>query len=234
MADRSDIIRRRLLRARRQPATEKTESAPAKAEPVPARAVSIPAKVAPPQAPIKQSPSPPTAPKAPKGKIEREKKLMKLSCARRAQFLKYFMGLIILGAGGYVYLFRPIEFAVVSAFVSFDYIASALVLLGIVIILYAEAKGRGANYYITQYRIVESWGLLRKREHGLQLPLVESVKIHQTFFQRILGIGDVELKTSGGDKLKILKVGNPSKVESLILSELNRSAGAKTQQPRGA
>ena len=227
MADRSDIIRKRLLRARRQEATKKAESVPAKAAP-------IIAKFAPPQAPIKQSPSPPTAPKAPKGKIEREKKLMKLTCARRAQFLKYLLGLIILGAGGYVYLFRPTELAVVSAFVSFDYIASALALLGIVIILYAEARGRGANYYITQYRIVESWGLLRKREHGLQLPLVESVKIHQTLFQRILGIGDVELKTSGGDKLKILKVGNPSKVESLILSELNRSAGAKTQQPRGA
>jgi hypothetical protein len=197
-----------------QPPQQKPPAQPASQTPPQAR----------PQAPVPQrpqTPAPPVAPKAPPGKIEREKKMMKLSCARRAQFLKYLLGLILLGAGGYVYLFRPLELNIVSAFVSIDYIAAALALLGIIVILYAEAKERGAHYYITQYRVVEIWGLLRKREHALQLLQIESVKIRQTFFERILGIGDVELKTAR-DSLMLHKVGNPEKVESLILSELNR------------
>ncbi|MFC2143791.1 PH domain-containing protein [Candidatus Aenigmatarchaeota archaeon] len=225
MADRSDIIRRRLLRTRRQTATTKAVPDFTKAAPAAA-------KSAPLQAPIKQAPSPPVAPKAPKGEIKREKRLMEISSARRARFLKYITGLILLGLGGYVYLFRPAELAIISAFAPMEYIAFAPVLLGIILILYAEAKERGPHYYITQYRVVESWGLLRKKEQGVQLLLIESVKINQTFFQRILGIGDVDIRTSGGQSIKIKKIGNPGKVEAFLLSELNRTQRAKSMQPR--
>ena len=179
-----------------------------------------------------QAPVPPVAPQAPPtqappGKIERERKLMKLSRARRSDFLKFLLGLIILGAGGYVYLYRPVQLNVITRFISADYLAGALALAGIIIILYAEAKERGARYYITQYRVVEVWGLLRKREHAIQLSQIEGVKVQQSFLNRLLGIGDVEIKTAR-DSLTLLQVGNPGKVEGLLMSELNRS-GLRSQ-----
>jgi len=178
---------------------------------------------APPQA-RPQAPSPPVAPKAPPGKIERERKFMKLSYARRARIMHYLLGFILLGIGGYVYLFNPMELRIITNLISVDYISAAFALLGIIVILYTETKRRTADYYITQYRVVETLGILRKKEHGLQLSLVESVRIHQSFFNRILGIGDVEVKSSR-DSIILHKVGNPSRVESLILSQLNRIKG---------
>ncbi len=214
MADRADMIRKRLRSlGSRGYQTDQGLAPPA------ARQTSQPPE------PQTREPAPsrarPGVPSGKPGKIEREKRIMKLSCARRAQFFKYLFGLIMLGAGGYVYLFRPVELNLFSGFLSIDYIASALSLIGIIIILYAEARERGAHYYISQFRIVEISGLLRKREHGLQLSLIESVKTHQTFFQRLLGIGDVEVKSSR-DSIILKKVGDPAKAEAMILSETNR------------
>lgn len=168
-----------------------------------------------------QAPNPPVAPKAPRGKIEMERKVMGLYYSRRARILYYFLGFVLLAAGGYVMLFMPMELGILYAFVPIQYVSGTLAFLGIVIALYAEAKRRSAYYYITQYRIVESWGLVRKSEHAIQLEQVESVRIRQGFLERILGIGDVEVKT-GRDALTLHKVGNPGRAESLILSELNR------------
>lgn len=199
------------------------------ADPRPAPRESTP-QTAPPQAgPAPQSPkapTPPVAPRAPPGKIEREKKIMKLSYARRAKSLHYLLGFILIGIGGYLYLFNPMELRIITNLVSIVYICAAFAFLGIIVILYTETKRRTADYYITQYRVVETLGILRKKEHGLQLSLVESVRIHQTFFNRILGIGDVEIKASR-DSIILYKVGNPEKVESLILSQLNRIKGIR-------
>ncbi len=181
----------------------------------------------PPQKP--QAPAPPVAPKAPPGKIERERKIMKLSYARRARILHYLLGFILLGIGGYLYLFNPMELRIITSFISIVYITAAFAFLGIIVLLYTETKRRTADYYITQYRIVETLGILRKKEHGLQLSLVESVRIRQGFFNRILGIGDVEVKTSR-DSITLHRVGNPEKAESLILSQLNKIKGMQGGQ----
>jgi membrane protein YdbS with pleckstrin-like domain len=177
-----------------------------------------------------QPPGPPVAPKAPPGKIQTEKKLMKLSRARRAQFLKYAIGMIILVAGAYVYLFRPPQLNILGSG-SMDYIAIAFAFIGIIIILYAEARRRGAHYYVTQYRVVEEWGILSKKQHAIQLSEIESVKTNQSILDRILGIGDVETKTSR-DTLIMKKVGNPSKAEALLLAEMGRTRGGQPIQPR--
>jgi membrane protein YdbS with pleckstrin-like domain len=158
----------------------------------------------------------------------KETKIMKFSRSRRGGILLYFIGLILLLAAGYVFLFRPVQIAAASAFISFDYVAMSLALLGIIVALFAEAKQRGARYYITQYRVVEVWGLLRKREHAIQLSQIEGVRTQQSFFHRILGIGDVEVKT-GRDSITLFRVSNPGKVESVLLSELNRSRGYRSQ-----
>lgn len=154
---------------------------------------------------------------------------MKLSHARRAQFFKYLIGLIFIAAGAYVYLFKPSEFAIIGL-TYVDYIAAAFVFIGVIIMLYAEARRRGAHYYITQYRIIEEWGVLSKKQHAIQLSEIESVKTNQSILDRILGIGDVETKTSR-DTLVMRKVGNPSKAEALLLAEMGRTREGHPIQP---
>lgn len=146
---------------------------------------------------------------------------MGLYLSRRARFLYYLLGFLLLGAAGYLILFEPIELSFLYPLVSIHYMSATLALIGLIVILFAEAKRRTAYFYITQYRIVESWGLIRKREHAIQLEQVESVRIKQGILDRMLGIGDVEVKT-GRDSLVLHKVGNPGKAQSLILSVLNR------------
>ena len=155
---------------------------------------------------------------------------MKLSCARRAQFFKYLIGMILIAAGAYVYLFKPSELAIIGL-TYMDYLAIAFVFIGIIIMLYAEARRRGAHYYVTQYRVVEEWGILSKKQHAIQLSEIESVKTNQSILDRILGIGDVETKTSR-DTLVMRKVGNPSKAEALLLAEMGRTRGGQPIQPR--
>lgn len=155
---------------------------------------------------------------------------MKLSRARRAQFFKYLISLILIAAGAYVYLFKPSELAIIGL-TYMDYMAVAFAFIGIIIMLYAEARRRGARYYVTQYRVIEEWGVLSKKQHAIQLSEIESVKTNQSILDRILGIGDVETKTSR-DTLVMKKVGNPSKAEALLLAEMGRTRGGQPIQPR--
>jgi uncharacterized membrane protein YdbT with pleckstrin-like domain len=161
-----------------------------------------------------------------------ERKIMELHRARRAGIHKYLLGFILLIGSAYIYLFRPAELNMIPISASADYISSVLVFIGIIIILYAEAGRRGSHYYLTQYRIVCVNGLLMKKEIGMQVSLVESVRIHQSLFGRMLGIGDVVVKTSG-ETLNISKVGNPSKVETIILAEMSRPGDKGFKRPEG-
>ena len=93
-----------------------------------------------------------------------------------------------------------------------------------------EIKMMDTHYYMTQYRIVEVLGILRKKKHALQMPQIESIKIHQSFFERLFNVGDIEIKTAR-EVLVLYKVGNPRKVESLIMGELQKSMTSQPQRP---
>jgi membrane protein YdbS with pleckstrin-like domain len=160
----------------------------------------------PPQTPGLRAPGVPQARPA----VEKERVLRRMPESRRANLVRYLLSIVLVCVGVYVYLYNPFDIGIVPT----EYLGIGLSVLGVIIILYSELKLIHSYYYMTQNRIVEVSGILRKRERALQIPQIESVTIHQSFLNRILKIGSIEVKTAG-----------ESMVLHKIISEVNRIRG---------
>jgi uncharacterized membrane protein YdbT with pleckstrin-like domain len=173
------------------------------------------------------SPQPQGAPQAagipqarPNPVVEKERVLIKLSESRRANLLKYLLSIVLICAGVYIYLYNPLDIGIVPM----GYVGLGVSFLGLLIIIISELKLIHSYYYMTQNRIVEASGILRKRERALHIPQVESVTIHQSFLNRILKIGSIDVKTAG-ESMVLHKISNPKRAESIIINEVNRIRG---------
>ena len=160
-----------------------------------------------PGAPAARSRAPVIRPRPP----EREKKLLKFYRSRWGWFLNYLIGFVILGTGIYLYFYGPLD----------SMINIGVIVLGVIILIVTELGGIGTRYYITQYRVIEVLGILKKKQHALSTSEIEGIRVRQGVFNRILGIGDIEIKTAR-DSLILKKVADPNKIESLILSKARR------------
>jgi uncharacterized membrane protein YdbT with pleckstrin-like domain len=106
--------------------------------------------------------------------------------------------------------------------VSLYLIAAALVLA-----LPVELKRRSLKYVITNYRVVEISGLLRKSVKALQISQINDVSVSQSLVDRIMGHGDVIVKT-GTSLMEMVAVKNPSRIESFLMEH----AGSRPSAPQ--
>jgi membrane protein YdbS with pleckstrin-like domain len=99
------------------------------------------------------------------------------------------------------------------------YIMAAAVILAIPV----EVERRSLKYVITNFRLVEVSGLLRKRATALQASQINDVQVSQSFLDRIRGHGDVMVRT-GTTTMKIRAVPNPGRIEALLMRHASGSA----------
>jgi uncharacterized membrane protein YdbT with pleckstrin-like domain len=170
-----------------------------------------------------QNPTPPQTPGpqvSPRTVVEKERVLIRMPESRRANLMRYLISIVLIVVGVYLYLYTSVEIL----FIPTEYLGIGVSVLGILIILYSELKLIHSYYYMTQNRIVEVSGILRKRERALQIPQIESVTIHQSFLNRILKIGSIDVKTAG-ESMVLHKISSPRKAESIIINEVNKMRG---------
>jgi uncharacterized membrane protein YdbT with pleckstrin-like domain len=72
-------------------------------------------------------------------------------------------------------------------------------LLIVALIIRNAAYRRSFRFTVTSQRIVIRSGIVARTEHATTISRIQNVTIRQSILQRMLGIGDVEFDTAGGD-----------------------------------
>ncbi|MGO9060370.1 MAG: PH domain-containing protein [Candidatus Binataceae bacterium] len=103
----------------------------------------------------------------------------------------------------------------------------ALFVFGILIILSAIISRRAISWNVTSERLIERRGLLSQRRREVELADIRSVEVSQSFFQRILGIGNVVVSSaaSADFMIQMVNVHDPEGVaETIRRARLKRLA----------
>lgn len=89
--------------------------------------------------------------------------------------------------------------------------------LGIIILLVWYLKAKSLKLVVTETEILFEKGLLSKDRSELSFSSIRTVKVKQSFFNRILGTGTIELYTAG-DSPEIVASGmpEPNRIRDLI------------------
>jgi uncharacterized membrane protein YdbT with pleckstrin-like domain len=97
--------------------------------------------------------------------------------------------------------------------------------IGLLIFLVWYLQCKSSKLVVTNKEILFEKGLLNKDRSELNMSSVRTVKIKQSFFNRIFGTGTIELYTAG-DQPEIVAAGmpNPNKVRELIKSGQNNGS----------
>lgn len=101
------------------------------------------------------------------------------------------------------------------------FIISLLLILafgvGLLILLWWYLKNKSSKLSVTEHDILLEKGLLSKVRAEVSITRVRTVRISQTFFNRIFGVGKVEIYTAG-DKPEIVASGlpEPNRIRELI------------------
>lgn len=101
----------------------------------------------------------------------------------------------------------PFLIWVVAKLAGQDWSATIFVSITIVLLVAVFFVGwfrrLGVLYTITDRRIVERQGILRRDERSAHIDRVQNVNVRQGVVERILGIGTVEIETAGNDEADI-------------------------------
>lgn len=107
------------------------------------------------------------------------------------------------------------------------YVCIAVTVVGLSFIFYGYFLRTKTEFAITNSRFIQKDGIFNIRLTEIPLFKVETVNFSQTFMERIMGTGSIELVGSGGTNHKIEFVQKPFEVRNLIttyMKEGNKQA----------
>jgi len=92
-----------------------------------------------------------------------------------------------------------------------------LVGIGIIILLVWHLNNKSSRLTVTKSDVLYEKGLLSKERSELNITSIRTVKVKQSFWNRIFGTGTIELYTAG-DSAEIIAVGmpDPNRVRDII------------------
>ena len=94
--------------------------------------------------------------------------------------------------------------------------------LGLLILLTWHLKNKASKLTVNDNEILFEKGLLSKERSEVNLASVRTTKVKQSFFNRIFGVGSIEIFTAG-DSPEIVAIGmpDPNKIRELIKANQN-------------
>ena len=92
--------------------------------------------------------------------------------------------------------------------------------LGILLLIIWYLRNKASKLTITESEILYEKGLLSKERSEITIKSVRTTKVSQSFFQRMFGVGAVEIYTAG-DTPEIVSTGlpNPNKIREIIKAQ---------------
>jgi len=97
--------------------------------------------------------------------------------------------------------------------------------LGLLIFLVWHLKNKASKLIVTDKEVLFEKGLLSKERSEVNISSIRTVKIKQSFFNRIFGTGTIELYTAG-DSPEIVAAGmpDPNKIRELVKNGQNNGS----------
>ncbi len=147
-----------------------------------------------------------------------EKIYLKFRASRRFPYiLKYFVAAILM------FLLTGLFFMDAFGFLStqgiYKAVFTALAFFsGVSFFVTGELKReKMGTYYITNYRVVMTKGILGTKMDAVSYGMIVNVKLSQSFAEKIFGLGNIEISTARGHKeILMIAIPNPRKVEQYI------------------
>lgn len=89
--------------------------------------------------------------------------------------------------------------------------------LGLLILLYWYVKTRATALTVTEHELLYEKGILSKERLSVSLRHVRSVQVNQSFINRILGVGTVEIATAGDEpEFTVTDMPDPHEIREAI------------------
>ena len=142
------------------------------------------------------------------------------------------------------YFARPVTgvvVAVVAAIALWDVhdvlrlVLLALVLLALLWLGVVYAKWSTTNVVVTTDRLIHRVGVLGKRGKEIPLERVNDIAVHQTFFERLIGAGDVTIESGGERGQQVFTdIRKPFLVQNLIYTEMERAKAHDAARAAGS
>ena len=94
--------------------------------------------------------------------------------------------------------------------------------LGLLILVVWYLQNKASKLSISESEILYEKGLLSKERSEININSVRTTKVSQSFFQRMFGVGSIEIYTAG-DTPEIMASGlpNPNKIREIIKAQQN-------------
>lgn len=89
--------------------------------------------------------------------------------------------------------------------------------LGLLLLLYWYIKTKATSLTVTEHELLYEKGILSKERLAVSLRHVRSVQVNQSFLNRILGVGEIEIKTAGDEpEFAVAELPDPHEVREAI------------------
>jgi uncharacterized membrane protein YdbT with pleckstrin-like domain len=89
--------------------------------------------------------------------------------------------------------------------------------IGLLILLYWYIKTRATALTVTQHELMYERGILSKDRLSVSLRHVRSVEVKQSFVNRILGVGTIQVSTAGDEpEFTVKDLPNPHEIREAI------------------
>ncbi len=89
--------------------------------------------------------------------------------------------------------------------------------IGLLILLWWHLQNKSQQITVTERDILYEKGLLSKERSEFGISSIRTIKVKQSFFNRIFGVGSIEIYTAG-DEPEIVMAGlpDPNKIREII------------------
>ncbi len=109
-----------------------------------------------------------------------------------------------------------------------------LVLGSVLWLAVVYARWSTTNVVVTTDRLIHRVGVLGKRGKEIPLERVNDIAVHQTFFERIIGAGDVTIESGGERGQQVFTdISKPFLVQNLIYTEMERAKAGDAARAAG-
>ena len=108
--------------------------------------------------------------------------------------------------------------------------AAAAAVIGLCMIFFGYFIRTKTEFAVTNTRFIQKDGILNIKMTEMPLARIETVNFYQTFFQRLLGTGCVEMVGSGGTSHQVHCIEEPMQVKKIICAAINKDRTDKSEQ----
>lgn len=104
------------------------------------------------------------------------------------------------------------------------YAGLGVLLVTTLVYMFASLIRSRKEFAVTNTRFIQKDGILNIKMTEIPLYKVETANFYQTFWQRIIGTGCIELVGSGGTSHEVHQIKDPQRVHRTIVATINKNA----------